>query len=297
MAQQAQLAITFDDLPFVDIDHQQIDTASNQVTHLAKILTKKKIPALGFVNESGLYHAGQLQEKRRAILTRWVASGLELGNHTYSHVSLNRVSLAQFKNEILRGENISRTISQQHGRPFRYFRHPYLHVGADLKTRHQVETFLRQHNYSVAPVTVNNSDWIFALAYEQALTSSNPQLRQRVVASYLDHLEASLHYAEQLSFELFGHNISQVLLLHVNALNTDNIEQVLQRIEQRGYRFISLEKALSDPAYRTPDTYAGQQNDSWLHHWAITAGLRPDREPTVPRFIRKLAGPRSQKKY
>ena len=41
---------------------------------------------------------------------------------------------------------------------------------------------------------------------------------------------------------------------------------------RRGHRFITLERALQDPAYRSPDTYRGPGGLSWLDRWALTRG-------------------------
>jgi hypothetical protein len=59
---------------------------------------------------------------------------------------------------------------------------------------------------------------------------------------------------------------------------------MLGRLEARGYAFVSLEEALRDPAYGTPDTYIGTNGPSWLHRWRTGLGL-PSRlrdEPDLP---------------
>lgn len=291
------VAITFDDLPFVKIDKLDPTQLKKRVQRVIHALNKYNLQVVGFVNESELYRSNRIDPVRKSILLDWIEAGMELGNHTFSHQSLNRVSINTFEKEITRGEVISRAIAEKHSQPYRYFRFPYLHVGADLRTRQTITTFLHERGYSVAPVTINNSDWIYSLAYERTLGMKGNAKQQRVINSYLDHLDASFEYAEKLAYQLFGSPISHVLVLHLNTLNSDYIEEVLSRIKQRGYRFISLDKALQHPAYATPDNYAGPNNDSWLHHWAIEAGLRPDKAPGPSKFIRGLAGPEGYKKY
>jgi hypothetical protein len=59
-------------------------------------------------------------------------------------------------------------------------------------------------------------------------------------------------------------------------------------LEGRGYRFITLEDALQDPAYQSPDTYVGSGGITWLHRWALTKGMPKPffaGEPDVPRFV------------
>ena len=44
---------------------------------------------VGFVNEKKLYKPGEVDERIKA-LQMWLDSGFELGNHTFSHMSLNQ---------------------------------------------------------------------------------------------------------------------------------------------------------------------------------------------------------------
>jgi hypothetical protein len=82
-----------------------------------------------------------------------------------------------------------------------------------------------------------------------------------------------------------GYEPHQVLLLHGNELEGDHIGELLDLIRKRGYRFISLEEALSDPAYGMPDSYVGEEGTSWLEHWAISKGKPPQGAPQFPQKI------------
>jgi hypothetical protein len=62
-------------------------------------------------------------------------------------------------------------------------------------------------------------------------------------------------------------------------------------MRKRGYRFITLEDALSDQAYSLPDPYVGEEGANWLDHWAITRGQPPQGVPAFPQAI--LARPRA----
>ena len=53
-------------------------------------LRDQKIPVVGFVNEKKLYKPGEVDERIKA-LQMWLDYGFELGNHTFSHTSLNQV--------------------------------------------------------------------------------------------------------------------------------------------------------------------------------------------------------------
>jgi hypothetical protein len=60
-------------------------------------------------------------------------------------------------------------------------------------------------------------------------------------------------------------------------------------LKKRNYHFISLEQALKDPAYETPDKYSDRWGISWLHRWRYSLGLenRLRDEPDLPDWIYK----------
>ena len=79
-------------------------------TKLLGTLTAQKVPAVGFVNESKLYiHLDDVQPRIKA-LSLWTDGGFELGNHTYSHMSLNNNTLAAWEEEVVRGETVTRML-------------------------------------------------------------------------------------------------------------------------------------------------------------------------------------------
>jgi len=92
--------------------------------------------------------------------------------------------------------------------------------------------------------------------------------------------------------KLFGREMTQTLLIHANFINSDYFDDLAAMFKRRGYRFVDLETALKDEAYRLPDKFTGASGISWLHRWALDRGrenVLPD-EPMVPAFILKLSG-------
>ena len=296
-AVQRTMAITFDDLPYASVPSEDDAALAKMTARLLHPLRAAAIPAVGFVNESRLYREGSLVPARVDLLQAWLDAGHELGNHTYSHVSLNRVPLDAFTANLLQGETVTRPLAQAAGRPLRWFRPPYLHLGQTAAVRAQFDAFLAARGYRVAPVTVNHSEWVFAVAYSRAQTQGNAEAAQRIAEAYLPYMEAELARAEQLALDRFGRPIPHVLLLHANALNADHVGALAARLQQRGYRFVTLDSALQDSAYATPLGTTLIEGESWLEHWARAAGLRPEQPPAVPGFVRQWAGPAAYRGY
>lgn len=296
-AVQRTMAITFDDLPYASVPSEDDAALAEMTARLLHPLRAAAIPAVGFVNESRLYREGSLVPARVDLLQAWLDAGHELGNHTHSHVSLNRVPFDAFTANLLQGETVTRPLAQAAGRPLRWFRPPYLHLGQTAAVRAQFDAFLAARGYRVAPVTVNHSEWVFAVAYSRAQTQGNAEAAQRIAEAYLPYMEAELARAEQLALDRFGRPIPHVLLLHANALNADHVGALAARLQQRGYRFVTLDAALQDSAYATPLGTTLIEGESWLEHWARAAGLRPEQPPAVPGFVRQWAGPAAYRGY
>lgn len=286
---QRALAVTFDDLPFVTRGGNGVALRELSAKLLQQI-NESGIPAVGFVNEGKLYPSGELDPQGVAILEDWLAAGLELGNHTYSHGSLNQMSLADFTRDVIRGEAVTRQLMMKHNMPLRYFRHPFLQVGKDAETRAAFEKFLVDHGYIIAPVTINHAEWVFAAAFDKAALQGDEAAMRRVAEAYIPYMEQVFVKTEQQSFSLFGYEIKQILLLHANALNAAYFGELAAMIKRRGYTFITLDAALQDRAYRSPNTFNGADGVSWLDQWSDTFGLRPQEGIKVPIFVRGLAG-------
>jgi peptidoglycan/xylan/chitin deacetylase (PgdA/CDA1 family) len=285
------VAVTIDDLPLVGgpslANTQDLWTFT---TRLLASVEAHKVPAIGFVNESKVDRGNQ-KDARAAILRMWLDAGFELGNHTYSHHSLYNTPLDQFEADVLRGEAITRKLLVERGMKIRYFRHPFLNTGPDLKTKNRFDRFLASRGYRVAPVTLDNQEWIFADVYRKAKQRGDQDEMRLVADLYVPYMESVFEFYEQLSRDLFGREIPQVLLIHANELNADRFNELATMIELRGYRFITLDEALEDQAYAEPDRYAGKAGISWLQRWAITRGGVMRTEPSLPEYMRKYDYP------
>ncbi len=286
-----QVVITIDDLPVVSL---QRDMASQQLITRKILTTLKnfKVPAIGFVNEQKLYTDGQLDEQKAQLLRQWIDAGMELGNHSFSHPDYNNLTFAEFSADIKKGEPVTRQLLAGQGKTLRYFRHPFLHTGNTTEKKEQLENFLEENNYQPAPVTFDNSEWIFNRAYENAFLADDSTLMKKIGTAYIPYMEEKIAYFEDQSEQLFGYEIKQVLLLHANAINADYLDELLTMMAARGYTFIDLETALQDKAYQSDNTFTGNAGISWIHRWALAKGKKGHffgNEPETPDFIKDVA--------
>jgi peptidoglycan/xylan/chitin deacetylase (PgdA/CDA1 family) len=284
----SEIAVTFDDLPAVSVAKGDPASLAAFTDRLLLNFTAAQVPVIGFVNEGKLTVPGEGlegQAARVSLLYKWIEKGFELGNHTYSHRSLNDLPIEEFEADVVRGEAVTAALLGQRGRRLRYFRHPFLQVGLDLNKRQAFEAWLAKRGYTVAPVTVDNDEYMFAAVYAAALKSGDHAGANRTAEAYLAYMDKVFDFAEGLSKDLFGRPIRHVLLLHANELNADHVGRLFSRLKQRGYSFIPLEKALEDPAYASADRYVGGWGISWLHHWEQAQGRPRTGGPDPPSWV------------
>ena len=284
------MAVTFDDLPYVNMGGGSYVARGRVATEkILKTLKKYKAPAVGFVNEHVLEVAGQ-REARIDLLRQWVRSGMILGNHTYSHPDFNRLTVEQFQEEITKGEVVTRELMKSR-QPYQlYFRHPMTHTGDTREKKEAIENFLAARGYKVTPHTLENSDFIFNVGYAQALQKGDEALAKRLREEYLDYTIAATEFAEKISPQVFGREIPQLLVLHVNDITADSLDEMLQRFAERGYKFVTLDAVMADSAYQTKDTFVTKFGPTWLWRWTKSKGMDLDfgADPDPPKWVMDL---------
>jgi peptidoglycan/xylan/chitin deacetylase (PgdA/CDA1 family) len=280
------MVITIDDLPYTTIDAPYLANAGAATKQILEALKKHRAPVVGFVNE-GLLEEHNERAARIALLKQWVDMGAILGNHTFSHRDFNQLTITQFEDEITKGEVVTRELMKSRGTYQLYFRHPMTHTGDTAEKKEAIEKFLAARGYKVTPHTIENSDFIFNVPYAQALHKQDASLARRVGDAYLDFTIAATEFAENISPRIFGHEIPQTLLIHANDLNADCLDELLARFESRGYRFVSLDEAMKDPAYQTTDTYVTKMGPTWLWRWMKSRGLNLSfaADPDPPQWV------------
>lgn len=281
------LAITIDDLPINGPDTGLVELRTINDRILAA-LRDAGVPAVGFVNEAKLYHEGEV-DGRIALLEAWLAAGLELGNHTWSHPDFNKVGLAAYAEEIVRGESVTRLLLEKRQKKLRLFRHTFLRTGKTLEDKAGLEAYLTGRGYTAVPVTIENDDWWFNSKYVKARAAGDRALMKKIGDAYIAHWTTMFEWYEALSRQVLKRPIDHVVLMHENALNAERLPEVFALMKARGYGFATVDAVLRDPAYGHADTYAGPWGKSWLQRWALADGIDTlGKEPDPPEWFVKL---------
>lgn len=282
--QNRSVAITFDDLPGTHGDAEQMEYIN---TRLLKVLSEENIPSIGFVNESKLHVNDEPDSSYISLIRLWLESGMELGNHTYSHVFINQTTIDEYKDEVRKGEIITRPLMEEFGRELTHFRHPQLRTGPTEEYLEQLNAFLAEENYTIAPVTIDNDEYIYAYCYHEAVERGDQEAQAWIKKDYLHYMSGVFTYYENLSDDFLGYELNQILLLHANLLNAESLDELIRMLDSRDYDFITLEKALTDEAYALPEVQA-DRGISWLHRWMLAQGIQPDDQPAVSTEIMEM---------
>ena len=285
-AQERRVAITIDDGPVVN-ELKDLENFQKISAALIASLVSEKVPATIFINERQLNVEGQ-RDGRGAVLAQWLDAGYDLGNHTYSHPSLNKVPVREFEDNIIKGEVIMRPLIEGRGRKLVWFRYPFLDSGTSAEAHQAILDFLEERHYRVAPVTVDYKDYIFAGAYARRLRAGEAETAEKIKQAYLEYVNPGFESAERISRELLGYELPQILLIHCSELNSVTLRDSIARMRKRGYTFVTLEEAMKDPAYQRPDNFTGP-GGSWLEHLGEAMGkpVKEDMESGIPQWIRE----------
>ncbi len=290
--QQNEVCFTFDDFPYVQIDRYPTKAIHAKLTGFISTLKKYDIKPAAFINEVKLFRNGRIADPKRVELVKlWVDAGFDLGNHGYKHVDLSSHTVEEFKADVLQGEKIFLPMIK--GKQ-KYFRLPELEVGNTPEIKSEVEKFLAENDYIIAPVSMSAVEFLFAFAYSKAYYAKNEKFKKKISEDYITYLAEFLSIIDEQTQLLFKRNIKHIMLFHMNELNIDTIEELISFFKGKNYKFISLDEALTDSVYSLPNTFAGKAGLGILSQMAVLkkVGGKPafnfDRIK-IPEYIIELA--------
>lgn len=247
------VALTFDDLPAaggLPARHTRAAILSRLAAELNAAHLKG---AYGFVNAVDL--DGDPDTQR--ALHDWVAAGMNIGNHTWSHPLLTDATASAFELNIARDEPALRHYAE--GRNWHWFRYPDLDEGDTLAKRDNVRAWLREHGYRIAEVTLNFQDDDWSDPYNRCVTKGDQAAIAWLKQSYLENAAEFIRVGREEQQIAFGREIPNVLLLHGTDFTTLMLPSLIELLHREGFRFAPLAKVIADPAYSL-DPHAGLPN-------------------------------------
>ena len=240
-AVQAQsVAITIDDGPSAGTTPRMSAQERNQA--ILGALAKHRAQAALFVTAG----FGANTPQGLPLLQAWSNAGHAIGNHTVTHPDLEKVPLAEYQRQVI---ECDRLINTQPGYQ-RWLRFTYLREGNTPEKIDGMRKFLREHDYRNAHVSLDTSDWRLNEKLEQVLKKDPNADVSAIRTAYLAHIKQRALAYRELSQQLQGRDISQVMLLHHNLINALWLDDALTQFEQMGWKIITPAEAFADPVYK-----------------------------------------------
>ncbi|HXC42243.1 MAG TPA: polysaccharide deacetylase family protein, partial [Candidatus Dormibacteraeota bacterium] len=237
-----KLAITFDDLPLngeLPPGVTRTETAKNVLA----LLKKRHVPpAYGFVNAKRLEGNPDGAE----ALKLWAAAE-PVGNHTYSHMDLEKNDPETFERDIEENELVLELLRAKD--EWHWLRYPYLHEGDTVEKRRAVRVYLKTHGYRIAQVTLDWEDYLWNTAYARCVAKGDTNSIEWLHSSYLNTASEFLDLGRAQAKLIYGHEINYVLLMHLGAYSSTILPDALDLLKKKGFKLVTLEEAESDAAY------------------------------------------------
>ncbi|MDR2667222.1 MAG: polysaccharide deacetylase family protein [Holosporales bacterium] len=211
-----KLLLTFDDFPGQLEGNPNIQRDINE--KIIEILKQHDAKAMVFANTGRIMND---ITKGKATLRLWLRNGHKVGNHTYTHPVLSNVSPFEYKLDIINGEPILKDVLYEFDQKLTYFRYPYLDYGKG-EVKDDIASFLELRGYEVIGITVDSMDW----RYNSKMYKGDLKARR----NYIEYAKAQLD-------KTFGNNKKDIMLFHVNSINTMCLDEILTYAKSIGYSF------------------------------------------------------------
>ena len=264
-SQQKTISITIDDVP--NTTKYQKDDFSPL---LLNVLDSLKVPFTIFINEDKIYKTEML-DKNKELLEMWIKNEHTIiGNHTYSHSRYSEVGFESFIKDIEKGDSLTELYATKYNKDLKYFRFPFNDMGKDSIQHIQIKEYLKSINYTIAPFTVESSDWMFDTVYQYYLKNGEFEMAKSIGEQYVDKTIELVHFYERMVTSLYKRPVQHIYLCHDNVINADYLAEIISRLKREDYNIVSFEESFTDPIYFQRDTYYKKWGISWLYRYMKT---------------------------
>lgn len=241
-AQAQTVAFTFDDGP--TLEPTPLMSAQQRNQSMLDALAAHQVRAALFVTCGN----GADRPEGYALAKAWGDAGHALGNHTMTHPDLNsaKLTLAQYQQEVVACDRITSTLPGYQ----KWFRYTFLREGNTPQKRDGMRAFLKERGYRNAHVSLDTSDWRLDGKLVQVLEANSKADIAPIKMAYLAHIRQRAIAYRDLSRQLEGRDIPQVMLMHHNLLNALWLKDVIQQFRDMGWTITTPALAFDDAVYR-----------------------------------------------
>ena len=254
---------------------------------MLNMLDLMDLPVSIFINESLCFSEKGLEPSYYNLLEKWCSKPyVSLGNHTYSHLRFSKVGRDSFLRDLFKGEVLTAHFAKKYNKDYKYFRFPYNDLGSTQEEHTWIVERVNRFGFEVTPFTIESSDWMFNAVYQRLLKEGKTVEAKKIGELYVEKTMEWVAYFEDLVKERHNRSIPHIYLCHDNKLNADYLPEIVSRLKSKGYVFVSLEEALSDPIYSTEDHFYQKWGISWIYRWIENPDDRKKAMKSEPKMDR-----------
>jgi peptidoglycan-N-acetylglucosamine deacetylase len=251
-SERPEIAFTFDDprtQPGANLRWQDVNE------RILGVLQRHRIKSVIFVcgmrvdNDAG-----------HDLVAAWDRNGHLIGNHSYSHLNLDDVTLPVFEADALKNEPLIASF-----RHFtRLFRYPYFKEGNTAARRDGMRSFLQERGYRIGRATIDASDWAISARLEKRFKENPSADPRRYRDFFLQHIWDRARYYQSLAQQVCTQPVRHTLLLHHNSLNALFCDDLIAMFVDKGWRPVDAEYAYRDSIYdRQPKSLPAGESLIW----------------------------------
>ena len=282
-----KLAIGFVGIPPLDRSADPPKDADATARILIAKLQQHKVPAIGFLTGSQISDGEKFYPVRANIVRLWRDAGFEIGIGGFKHLPFHDQSLETYIANVEKNERIAKRILGEKDQTLRYFSYPYLYTRKNDEHM-RFEKWLTDRGLTSVKYTIDNNEWMYSYAYDVARMDNDVNTMTDIRKVFLDYMMKMFEHYEEYSMDTFGRDIPQTMVLTPSRLVADSADDLFAMIKGRGYSFVSMETAMADDAFKTTETYQGDNGISWFDRWTLTAGKRLKDEPEIAPLVQKI---------
>ncbi len=256
-----RIALSFDDAPKGE---GPVFAGNERALALLAALNRSDIESAVFYVNSGKFE----RPGGRARVASYADAGHLIGNHSHSHLWLNRTDTTSYIKDIDKAEKLLDGFANRRA----WFRYPYLDEGRSAEKVAALSEALEERGLKNGYVTIDNYDWYLDSKWKQAVDEGRSVDVEALRGVYVEMLMGAVRFYDDIAIESLGRSPAHMLLLHENDVAAMFIEDLVAALRKDGWSIITPDEAYADPiAGRVPETLiTGQGRVAAL---AIDAGL------------------------
>lgn len=278
---EKKIAIGFVSIPPLDQSSDPPKDADSTARLLIAKLQRYRVPAIGFVLGAAISDGRKLYPVRANIVRMWRDAGLEVGIGSFKHVWFYETPYDDYVAGVEKNEAVVKKILAEKNLNLRYFSYPYLNTGKSVEDRDRFERWLNGRGLNSVKYTVDDQEWMYSYAYDVARQDNDIDMMNEIRVTFVRYMDKMMDHYEAYSREMFRRDIAQTMVLTPSRLVTDSADDLFGMLRRRGYRFVPIDEAQADDAYKTPEQMVGKFGNSWFERWTFSQGRKLRDEPGV----------------